>query len=285
MRFFKKINAALALALALTLVTPVAAPVSTVAVAEAATIKLNKTKKTLKVGQTYTLKVSGTSKKVTWKSSKKSVATVSSKGKVKAKAVGKATISAKVAGKTLKCTITVKAADNPALATAPFTASELTTEGFSFVVPKDWVSTTSSENGIYMYVSKPSQEHISSITIALQQADGLSELGYPMIKGLLAEQYSEANLTAAATQSYAGATVSNYRTADVETPLGTAFYLYYEVTVTTEGVSMTMIESDYIVCVDNYMIVIQGIDVPLEGVQAPTTVEIADYIVQSLMKK
>lgn len=47
--------------------------------------KINKKKATLKVGQTLQLKVTGTKRKVKWTSSKKSVATVSSKGRVKAK--------------------------------------------------------------------------------------------------------------------------------------------------------------------------------------------------------
>ena len=50
---------------------------------EAAAIKLNTTKKTLYVGSSYKLKVKGTSQKITWKSSKKSVAKVSKKGVVK----------------------------------------------------------------------------------------------------------------------------------------------------------------------------------------------------------
>lgn len=47
-------------------------------------------------------------KKVTWKSSKKKVATVTSSGKIKAVRPGKAVISAKVEGKTLTCRVTVK---------------------------------------------------------------------------------------------------------------------------------------------------------------------------------
>lgn len=70
--------------------------------------KLNKKKATLYVGKTTQLKVKNTKKKVKWSSSKKSVATVSKKGKVKAKKKGKATITAKVAKKKLKCTVTVK---------------------------------------------------------------------------------------------------------------------------------------------------------------------------------
>lgn len=50
----------------------------------------------------------GTKKKVKWSSSKKKVATVSAKGKVKAKKKGKTTIIAKVGKKKYKCKITVK---------------------------------------------------------------------------------------------------------------------------------------------------------------------------------
>lgn len=76
---------------------------------EAATVKLSATKVTMIKGESKTLKVSGTKSKVTWKSSKKNVATVNSKGKVTAKAKGTTTITAKVGSKTLKCTVTVEA--------------------------------------------------------------------------------------------------------------------------------------------------------------------------------
>jgi len=76
--------------------------------AEAATIKLNKSKTTIYVGKTETLKITGTKKKATWESSDKKVATVSQKGKVTAKKKGTATITAKVGKKTYKCKVTVK---------------------------------------------------------------------------------------------------------------------------------------------------------------------------------
>ena len=75
---------------------------------QAASIKLNKTSITMYTGKTSTLRVSGTSKKVTWSTSNKKVATVSSKGIVSAKYPGKATITAKVNKKNLKCKVTVK---------------------------------------------------------------------------------------------------------------------------------------------------------------------------------
>ena len=74
----------------------------------ASKIKLSKTKATIYVGKTVQLKVKGTKSKVKWSSSKKSVATVSSKGKVKGKKAGTATITAKVGSKKYKCKVTVK---------------------------------------------------------------------------------------------------------------------------------------------------------------------------------
>ena len=71
-------------------------------------ISLNKNKLSLYVGKKAQLKVKGTKKKVLWKSSKKSVAIVSQKGKVTAKKKGNALIFAKVAKKTLKCKVVVK---------------------------------------------------------------------------------------------------------------------------------------------------------------------------------
>lgn len=86
----------------------------TITVKQPATgIKLNETSATLKKGKTLKLKATITpgnsTDKVTFKSSKKSVATVNSKGVVTAKKKGTATITAKTtSGKTAKCKITVK---------------------------------------------------------------------------------------------------------------------------------------------------------------------------------
>ena len=70
--------------------------------------KLNKKNVSLNVGKTYTLKATGIKGKITWTSSKKSVATVSSKGVVKAKKKGTAVITAKYGKKKLTCKVTVK---------------------------------------------------------------------------------------------------------------------------------------------------------------------------------
>ena len=71
-------------------------------------VKISNSKITLTVRQSKTLKIKGTKKKPKWSSSKKSVATVSKKGKVVAKKAGSATITAKIGKKKYKCKVTVK---------------------------------------------------------------------------------------------------------------------------------------------------------------------------------
>lgn len=78
-----------------------------VATGRAASIRMNKKRVSVLVDQSIRLSVSGTKKEIKWSSSNPTVATVSS-GKVSGKRPGKAVISAKVSGKTLKCTVTVK---------------------------------------------------------------------------------------------------------------------------------------------------------------------------------
>ena len=77
----------------------------------ASKIGLNKTKLTLVVGKTYTLKTKGTSKKATWKTSKKSIAAISAKKnasvKITAKKVGTSTITATINKKKYNCKVTV----------------------------------------------------------------------------------------------------------------------------------------------------------------------------------
>ena len=73
-----------------------------------AKIRLNKKKVTIKVGGKVTLKLKNAKKKVTWKSSKKKVASVSAKGIVRGKSAGTAKITAKSNKKSYTCTVIVK---------------------------------------------------------------------------------------------------------------------------------------------------------------------------------
>ena len=81
---------------------------------EVTSVKLNRSSVTLKVDETVTLSATvspsnATDKSVTWSSSRTSVATVSSSGRVTAEGEGTATITAKTAnGKTATCTVKVE---------------------------------------------------------------------------------------------------------------------------------------------------------------------------------
>ena len=74
----------------------------------AAQPKLNKTKATVYVGGSVTLKVKNASGKVRWNTKDRKTAAVSSSGKVTGKKPGKTIITAKVKKKSLKCTVFVK---------------------------------------------------------------------------------------------------------------------------------------------------------------------------------
>lgn len=72
-------------------------------------IKLNERKLKLKQGRSFDLDIKGPIilKKVAWSSSNSKVARVNRFGKVKALSKGKATITAKIAGKSLECIVIV----------------------------------------------------------------------------------------------------------------------------------------------------------------------------------
>lgn len=75
-------------------------------------VSLNKKKATLQVGQSVQLKLKGAKKKVKWSSSKKSVAAVSSRGKVTARQTGSAKIFARAEGRRYCCRVVVKQQEN-----------------------------------------------------------------------------------------------------------------------------------------------------------------------------
>lgn len=81
--------------------------VSTVTV-QAADVKISKKKLSLLPGESYRLELKNQTKSVKWSSANKKVAKVTSKGKVKAVAPGKAVITATADNKTYTCTVQVR---------------------------------------------------------------------------------------------------------------------------------------------------------------------------------
>lgn len=110
MKNIKKILSIMIIALLVVTAVPIQAE---------AAVKISATKKTLYVGQSTTLKVTGTKKKVKWSSTNKKVATVTQKGKVKAKQAGITTIKAVVAKKVLKCNVKVEEKEQNPLPETP----------------------------------------------------------------------------------------------------------------------------------------------------------------------
>lgn len=108
------------LAVLFVLVAVLSLPMTT----NAAKARLNKTKGNVFVGKTLQLKLLNNKKKVKWTSNKKSVATVSKKGKVTARKGGLVTITAKAGGKSYKCKLTV--VPNVSLSANDFSAKLLT---------------------------------------------------------------------------------------------------------------------------------------------------------------
>lgn len=108
MRKFSKVIAVFMLILTASLIVPeTTVPYLGVENVQAAT-KLSKTKVSIYAGKNTTLKITGTKSTVKWSTSKKSIATVTSKGIVTGKNKGTATITAKVGGKKYTCKVTVK---------------------------------------------------------------------------------------------------------------------------------------------------------------------------------
>lgn len=103
----KKYRKVIALLLALATVSDTVPVItSPVTVEAASSIKLSKSKLTMGLGDTYTLKLAG-AKNPIWKSSNSKIAVVKN-GKVIAKKTGKVIISATYKGKSYKCTVLVK---------------------------------------------------------------------------------------------------------------------------------------------------------------------------------
>lgn len=108
MKQIKKTALILMTAAALAL-SPAAIPgIPIVSYAEAATVKLSTTNAIVYTGSTLTLKITGTSQKVSWSTSSKKIATISSKGVVTGIKAGTTTITATIGGKKYNCKVTVR---------------------------------------------------------------------------------------------------------------------------------------------------------------------------------
>lgn len=267
----KKFKAALALALAVALATPVAAVTRPVTTAEAAAaVKLNVTKKTLNVGKTYTLKLKNATGKVTWKSNKKTVATVTAKGKVKAVASGTATITATNKKKTYKCKITVK---NP---NKPSGMTDAKVGPVNICYPKGLYAETANVDKNYAWVAMDMKDGSDDLSQALTlklQYTGEEAYDYDTLLALYEDQVSEEGLTANYEMlGITGAKVTNYELSAYETSFGKAIRVAYHLHLEYEG---EVIDEDavvYLIGMKNYIV-----EVDAEALNGGVISEVDEY--------
>lgn len=138
----------------------------------AAKPKLNRTKVTLNVGKSVTLKVKRAKKKVKWFTSNKKIAKVTAKGKVRAVAPGTAKITAKTGRVKLVCKVTVKAKAEPGTpGTAPTAPSAAPSAKPGVTSPAAGTSTRPSQTNTPKQSTSPTQTNTPQQSISPTQTD------------------------------------------------------------------------------------------------------------------
>lgn len=250
MKPLRKFRAVIVLLTALAITSPIAQPLVPAVTAEAAAVKINYKKKTLKPGQTLKLKITN-AKKVTWTSSKKAVAVVGkTTGKVTALTAGKTKITGKAGKKKYSCTITVK---NDAVEKADFDAKDFLLGDFNVVIPDGWKEYTASEGSAYQLNLAPeSGESLFMLTI---MKTGTPALDYDAFKATqepyLNAQYQEQGM---ASLGYTDPKITDFVTEDVTGALGKYIKLSYTVDAAVNGTAVREKWLCYAICIDNYII-------------------------------
>ena len=138
----------------------------------AAKPKLNRTKVTLSVGKSVTLKVKRAKKKVKWSTSNKKIAKVTAKGKIRAVAPGTAKITAKTGSVKLVCKVTVKAKAEPGTpGTAPTAPSAAPSAKPGVTSPAAGTSTRPSQTNTPKQSTSPTQTNTPQQSISPTQTD------------------------------------------------------------------------------------------------------------------
>ena len=135
--------------------------------AYAATTKINKSKLVLRTGDTYSLKLNGVSGDIQWSSSKDTIATVTTAGKVKAVKPGKSTIEAVYQGKTYQCAVTVKSSKTVDVVYTAYIFDDSTIKQYAKQYKK--------ENPDVLDVKVYDDEHITVTMYETDRLDALKE--------------------------------------------------------------------------------------------------------------
>jgi hypothetical protein len=283
MKSLKRFYKVFVMVLMISVLAPTALPVGNVAIAQAATVKLSKKTLSLEVGKSSTLKISGTKSKVTWTTSKKSIATVSN-GKVTGKKVGTATITATVNKKKYTCKVTVKEKD--LVKNAPFDAQKVTFGDFTAVMPKDWTQDTQEQGTALMALLTPSTADMaigtSNVLITISET-GTTPTKYSEAKEYLQGIITEEFLTTQYALQGVTATVKNLKQSDYKAELGTAFKSEFEVEFNVEEQAIRLTQVVYDLYIGNHLVEVTITD--MGDKVKPDVYKVGEYLLNSIKDK
>lgn len=246
---------------------------------QAAALKISDKTLVLTVGQTKDLKISKTTKKAAWTSSKKSVATVSDEGKVTAVAAGKATIAAQIGDKKYTCTVTV-VKFNSYLKNAPFKAKEIQIGNLNFVIPSGWKAVNQKLGDDYTYteITPPDSSGINAIVrIDINKQEGTPS-DYQSFKAAFKGSYKKKILTPQWKKVFNDAefSIGKIEQGDFKAPFNTVLRTQYTVSAKDTAVEETI----YDFFIGKYIISFKA-----ENYGKTDLAAVTDYIISSFMIK
>lgn len=284
MKQYKKLTKVIIMMVILALIAPIAFPMNSKTVVQAASsLKLNKKNLTLVVGKSETLTIKGT-KKVSWSSSNKEVAPVSKAGKVTAVAAGIAKITATSDKKKYICTVTVIEAENMALKEAPFEAREETFGKIKVVIPKDWTKVPINGTvSAFMIrpVSTDATKDSSYIAVTIWDT-GIDTPDYATVTKPYFTELLTADYLTSQFKIHLGldAIVSDFKTSDYAAKPGMAFKTEYKIDFKTTTSSGSFKQVMYDLYVGTYLVELQLTD--YGTVVTPDVYQVGEYFLNSL---
>ncbi|MCM1244783.1 MAG: Ig-like domain-containing protein [Roseburia sp.] len=197
---------------------------------EAKSVKLNKTKITLNIGESKVLKLKNNKKRVRWSSNKKKVATVTQRGMVTARQKGIAIITAKIGKKKYKCTVIVKKrkSSQSASSSAPTSAPDSTEPNTQNII-----NLTNVDSEKFIKETGKVKDSFANEYTNCYVADTLNDT-YVVL--YLAKKYSSLNLTIAPTEDRHSKTITYTQIyAD-----NTLVYTSEDITKTTKPINVNL---------------------------------------------
>ncbi len=248
--------------------------------AETSAVSISKSKLTLEIGKSENLTLKGTSRVAVWKTSSKKIATVSRTGKVTAKSIGTAKITATLGKASYSCRVTVKGSIDSYKKGAPFDARKVKIGKISSIIPEDWFfqviedSDGDSLTNDYVISIAPTESQSSSITIFMEKTDEKAE-DYSILKSDLESSFNADSIQQMMKDAYGNsAKITGFNASDFNTDLGTAYRVEYVLTVN----KVSSLHTNYTFHINNY-----SFDITVNDTQSCNIDEAAQYFLKSIV--